>query len=73
MGNMGHLKQSHCVHAIRFGTLTRMSNKGTRWWRRISALAELHGDHDQKSMAETLNVSGGTISAWKNKGHPAQR
>lgn len=49
-----------------------MSNRGSRWWRRISALAELNGDHDQKDIAATLGVSASTVSAWKNDGTPPQ-
>lgn len=48
-----------------------MSNRtgGTRWWRRLSALAELAGDRRQKDIAKTLGVSNAAVSGWA-KGTP---
>ncbi|KLO31614.1 hypothetical protein ABW16_01955 [Mycolicibacter heraklionensis] len=37
----------------------------TRWWKRISALAELHGDHTQQEIAESLGVSPGAVTGWR--------
>lgn len=42
-----------------------MADKQTRWWRRLTALAELNGDHTQQEIAETLGVSPGAVSGWR--------
>lgn len=41
-------------------------SKLTSWYRRLLALAELHGDREQKDIAATLGVSPGTITVWKD-------
>lgn len=42
-----------------------MPDTPTRWWKRLIALAELHGDHTQQEIAETLGVSPGAVSGWR--------
>jgi hypothetical protein len=40
------------------------------WYRRLVALAELAGDHDQKDIAERLGVSADAVSGWKTGTEP---
>lgn len=42
---------------------------GTRWWRRLHALAELHGDVQQQEIARRLGVSDGAVAGWR-EGRP---
>lgn len=46
-----------------------MSKRPTRWYRRLVALAELAGDHQQQDIAAALGVSKSTVTDWK-KGTP---
>jgi transcriptional regulator with XRE-family HTH domain len=47
-----------------FNTMSRMSAP-TPWYRRLLALAELHGDHDQQQIAHAIGVTKGTVTGWK--------
>lgn len=40
-------------------------SKPTRWWRRLSAVAELAGDSQQKDIAESLGVSAAAVTKWR--------
>jgi transcriptional regulator with XRE-family HTH domain len=48
----------------RFSTMNRMSAP-TRWYQRLLDLSELHGDHDQSSIADAIGVTKGTVTGWK--------
>ena len=37
----------------------------TPWYRRLMALAELHGDRTQQDVAKRLGVSKGAVTSWK--------
>jgi transcriptional regulator with XRE-family HTH domain len=46
------------------------ARKPSRWYERLLALAELHGDHDQKGIARAIGVSKGTMTNWKQGAAP---
>ena len=43
----------------------------TPWYRRLLALAELAGDHEQQDIARALGISGAAITRWKQGTPPS--
>src|SRR5699024_6811573 len=61
----------HCADATRLGTVHCMpKQRGSRWYQRLAAHAELAGDHQQQDIAHTMGVSKSAVTAWANEGTP---